>query len=213
MSLVTKSNTFVQFVLFANAIQDNFEYQVANIFAANRALSRAISTNAMTHTLNGNLISVEFPYFIVPGFEAYAYQARTQAGLEMIQYAPIANDVQQWINFTETTRTWIDESKQIYDDLNPGANRAAEPSTALKPLPPYVYQYASNGNFTTLNEGFQLFVPSLQTSPPPLENASYYENVDLFSDPLYKAVSLASVKLKGKSTMMYLCEGCVKTVL
>jgi len=157
----------------------------------------------MTYTSNGNPVSVDFPYFVVPGFEAYAYEARTQAGLEMIQYAPIANNVQQWINFSQTTRTWIDESKQIYDDLNRGENRAAEPSAALKPLPPYVYQYTSDGSFATIDHGFRLFVPSLQTSPPPLENATHYENVDLFSNRLFKDLCLASVSLKGKPMLLF----------
>ncbi|MDG6999173.1 MAG: hypothetical protein JRN15_08675 [Nitrososphaerota archaeon] len=152
----------------------------------------------MTDSSNGDSVSVEFPYFVVPGFEAYAHEARTQAGFEMIQYAPIANNVQQWINFSQATRTWIDESRQIYDDLNPGENRAAEPSAALKPLPPYVYEYTSDGSFTTIDHGFRLFVPSLQTSPPPLENATHYENVDLFSNRMFKDVCLASVSLKGK---------------
>lgn len=40
------------------------------------------------------------------------------------------------------------------------------------------------------------FLPTFQTSPPPIKSNEIYENVDLFSDPNYKSVALAAVKLK-----------------
>ena len=43
----------------------------------------------------------------------------------------------------------------------------------------------------------QLFVPSMYTSPPPFETVMAPQNINLFTDKDYKAVSLAAVVLKG----------------
>jgi hypothetical protein len=103
-------------------------------------------------------------------------------------------DEDKWINFTQYTRGWLDESKRIYDTLQPGQNRSMEAKTPE--LPEIVWAINDQDGSLVKRSGRGNFVPTLHISPPPLNNGEIYQNVDLFSDPNYKAVSLAAVKLK-----------------
>jgi hypothetical protein len=128
-------------------------------------------------------------------FEAKAYEARKQAGLQTIIYAPIAINEEVWVNFTQNTRDWLDESKFIYDILQPGQNRSLEPMAPM--LPEYVWSYSEEDpSILEQRSGRGNFVPSYQISPPPVNSGEIFFNIDLFSDPNYKSISLAAVKLK-----------------
>lgn len=162
---------------------------MSSIFGANRALSRTITTSAST-------AGAEFPYFSVPAWEAAAYESRQLAGFETVTYAPVAQKIDRWLNFTQQSRGWLDESKRIYDDLEPGLERSSEPPTG--PLPNVVWNFNSEIGILVPMERNGLMVPSLHTSPPPLLSTTVYQNVDMFSNPEYRAVSLAAVELKGE---------------
>jgi hypothetical protein len=103
-------------------------------------------------------------------------------------------DEEEWLNFTQYTRDWYDESKFIYDILEPGKNRSLEAKT--RALPNVVWSYSNNHSLVE-RDGRGNFVPSFHISPPPIYNVNViYENIDLFSDANYKNISLAAVKLK-----------------
>ena len=115
--------------------------------------------------------------------------------MQTIIYAPITINEPSWLNFSQNTRDWLDESKLIYDVLQPGQNRSLEPKTPL--LPDVVWSY--NPEDTSILEqrtGRGNFVPSYQISPPPVNSGDIFFNIDLFSDPNYKSISLAAVKLQ-----------------
>jgi hypothetical protein len=133
-----------------------------------------------------------FPHFSVPSFEAKANSARRHAGFEAVIYAPIATDIKEWFTFAQNSRGWIDDSKIWYDILQPGLNRSLEPSAPT--LADVVWDYNDDGSLSP-KKGRGIFVPSLHTSPPPINNGQIYQNVDLFSHSEYRAVTVASVKL------------------
>ena len=132
-----------------------------------------------------------FPYFCVPSFEAKANAARRHAGFEAVIFAPIANNEAQWLEFAQTSRSWLDDSKVWYDILEPGQNRSLEPMTPL--LPEMVWSYNDDGTLSERKDR-GIFVPSLHTSPPPISNGQIYQNVDLFSHSEFRSVTVASVK-------------------
>ena len=101
-----------QFDLFANTVEDNYRFRIQGIFAANRALSRAITTSASS-------MGGEFPHFSVPAFESHAFESRQLAGFETITYAPIGIRIDQWLDFANKSRGWLDESKDIFDKPRP----------------------------------------------------------------------------------------------
>jgi hypothetical protein len=129
----------------------------------------------------------------VKSFEAKAYEARQQAKFEIIAYAPIATSETSWLNFSKENRDWIQESKYIYDQLEPGYNRAAEPLPI--PLEDVVWSFTEQ-NTLIQRKGRGIFAPSFMISPPPVMSNGTYENIDLFSNPACKAVSVAAVTLK-----------------
>lgn len=144
-----------------------------------------------------------FPYFAVPAFEASAYQSRIQAGFETVTYAPIISRRNRWLNFTQNTRAWLDESKAIYDELEPGKNRAAE--APVGPLPDAIWDIGDGLNGKLVErEQDGLMVVSLHVSPPPLESVKVYQNINYFSNPEYEDISVACVQLKGKSNRVEL---------
>ena len=202
LSSQIESDSRNAFAQFANAIQGVYRYQVYSIFEANRALSRAISTAASEH-------EAEFPYFAIPSFEAKAHEARIQAGFEVVVYGPVAPKIEPWLEFAQASRGWLDESKVMYDALEPGQNRSDEPATPM--LPDAVYDYVPSPTNASADlkkrtqKGF--FLPSLHVSPPPVLPAGVYpyQNVNMFSNPVYKDISLASVELKGKEKEK--CQG------
>jgi hypothetical protein len=102
----------------------------------------------------------------------------------------------EWINFTQYTRGWLDQSKNLYDVLEPGHNRSMEP--VAPELPDIIWsidQQAHDGSLVERTEDGN-FAPILHTSPPPLNNGRVYQNIDIFSNPESKSVSLAAVKLR-----------------
>jgi hypothetical protein len=90
------------------------------------------------------------------------------------------------------TRGWLDDSKRIYDLLQPGKNRSLEPLTP--PLPPIILSVQNNTLVPRIPGG--TFVSSFQVSPPPLSTAQFYQNIDLYSVADIKTVSDAAVLLK-----------------
>jgi hypothetical protein len=80
-----------------------------------------------------------FPHYTVQNCEVRAHEARMLAAFEMITYAPIVSDEERWINFSNNTRGWLDESKFLYYLLQPGQNRSSEPKNP--PLPSVVWTY------------------------------------------------------------------------
>ena len=136
----------------------------------------------------------EFPYFAVPSFEAKAFETRKQATFEMITYAPIATVESSWLNHSQESRGWLDESKYLLDQLEPGSSRSSEP--IAPPFDDVIWSFADDGTLVKRKDR-GLFAPSYMISPPPISNNSVvFENIDLFSNKNYKSVTLAAVKLK-----------------
>jgi hypothetical protein len=133
-----------------------------------------------------------FPYFSVPSFEAKANAARHHAGFEAVIYAPIVTNEAEWMEFAQTSRHWLDDSKIWFDILEPGQNRSLEPAAPL--LPETIWAYNDDGTLSPRKDR-GIFVPSLHTSPPPMNNGQVYQNVDLFSRDEFRSVTVASVKL------------------
>jgi hypothetical protein len=111
----------------------------------------------------------------------------------MITYSPIANIEASWLEFSQESRGWLDESKYILDQLEPGSNRASEPLTP--PFEDIMWSIGEDGTLTKRKDR-GIFAPSFMISPPPINNSSVFENIDLFSNMNYKSVTLAAVKLK-----------------
>jgi hypothetical protein len=82
----------------------------------------------------------------------------------------------------------------IFDTLQPGFNRSLEAKTAA--LPETVWAISEKDGQLVKRDIRGNFLPTFQTSPPPTKSFEIYQNVDLFSDPNYKSVALAAVKLK-----------------
>jgi hypothetical protein len=111
----------------------------------------------------------------------------------MITYAPIVTKESSWIEYSQANRDWLDDSKFIFDQLEPGSDRASEPkATALADV---IWSIGEDGSLAP-RKGRGIFAPSFMISPPPINNGEIYENIDLFSNPNYKSVTLAAVKLK-----------------
>mgnify|MGYP005847545603 CR=1 FL=1 len=182
----------LKFALFANGIEDSFHFAVEKIFEANRAFSQSITTSLIEE-------NEALPFFAVPYFEVKAASARHQASFEVVTYAPIvtAKQLTRYLEFSNQTRGWIDDSKRLYDTLEPGKNRSAE--APIPPLPLQLWKPTSDGGYE-IDEGSSIMVPSLHISPPPVEQEAsaspVYQNVNLWSDPDYKDVTLASLSLK-----------------
>lgn len=95
--------------------------------------------------------------------------------------------------FSKENRDWLQESKYTYDQLQPGLNRASEP--VPQPLDDVVWSFTEE-NTLTKRKGRGIFAPSFMISPPPIMSNDTYENIDLFSNPACKSVSVAAVTLK-----------------
>jgi hypothetical protein len=178
-----------QFDSFSNGIDDAIQVAVTKIFAANRALSQTIATSAREH-------EAEFPFFSIPYFEVKAHAARAQASFDVVTYAPVVFGTQmdQYLTFANATRGWYDQSRVMYDELEPGMNRSAEPLASALPTE----LWTEDGNGTRLiDEGVvPIAIPSLHISPPPPLTDKVRQNIDLWRDVRYKTVTLASLTLK-----------------
>ena len=183
----------IKFELFSNSIETTFKFQIESIFTANRALSRAITSSAFALNMN-----FAFPLFSVPAFESLAYEARLQGGFEVIVYAPISKQADVWLEFANETRGWLDTSKYLYDNLEPGLYRSKEPP--VQPLPHILWDFDTEGDGVNVlvprtESGF--FVPILHVSPPPIPALEVYQNINLFSSELYSEVGSATIQMKG----------------
>lgn len=107
-------------------------------------------------------------------------------------YAPLANSVNDWLDFAQKSRHWLDDSKVIFDKLEPGMNRSSEPATPE--LAMTVWGINEDYMHVPWNET-GLFAPILHTSPPPKADGHSYQNINLFSDPNFADVSLAAINL------------------
>jgi hypothetical protein len=149
-------------------------------------------------TLNSKNNQQSFPYVSVPAFEVQSHAARLSSDVELFVYAPVAYNFSEWISFANATKNWFDDSKFIYDMLNPGSNRSADLPRGY--LPPVVYRFDENG-FKTPWYGEDTtvspFCPRLYTSPPPYLGDGIVQNEDLYTNELYKTVSSHAAEIKG----------------
>ena len=97
------------------------------------------------------------------------------------------------MKFSKESRGWLEESKYTYDQLQPGQNRAREPMSP--PLDDIVWSFDEGTNLTK-RKGRGIFAPTFMISPPPVLGNGTFENIDLFSNPVYKDVAFAAVTLK-----------------
>lgn len=155
-------------------------------------MSMAITASAQDH-------GAEFPFFEVPSYEVLGHGIRNQALFETVAFAPLVKhqDREQYLQFANQTRGWLDESKKIYDKLKAGANRSSEP-----PTPPYPQTFMcvsheeekedySKVVLTPCLNDEDLYLPLLQISPPPFPNQTYH-NIDYFTNPTYKSLAAAA---------------------
>jgi hypothetical protein len=171
-------------------MRDAFKTQIVQVFAANRAFSRAITAAAINAKSSDS-----FPYFVVPSFEVFAHEARKLSGSEVFMYAPIVEDAPAWSRFaTQTSAQWLQESKTIFDALEPGLNRSMEHAPAS--VSNTIWSISDDGRLWPWKDS-GTFVPSLHTSPPPVNDMSVQQNINLFSNENYKTAGLASIHLKG----------------
>jgi hypothetical protein len=158
------------------------------------------------------------------------------AAYESIIYAPIVIDEMKWLNFTQSTQYWYNESQywynllqDEYDTNHTNTNNANETTmiTADVSLPNTIWSY-SNKNDTSSSlvqrVGRGNFVPSFLISPPPSlpssiksksnnnqnQNHSIYQNIDLFSNIDYKSVTTAAVKLKDTAFTKFLHQNTLQ---
>jgi hypothetical protein len=111
----------------------------------------------------------------------------------MITYSPIATNEKSWLEHSQENRGWLEESKYILDQLEPGSNRSSEPVTP--PFEDVIWIIGEDGKLAKRKDR-GIFAPSFMISPPPFNNSVIFENIDLFSNMNYKSVTLAAVKLK-----------------
>jgi hypothetical protein len=141
----------------------------------------------------------EFPYVVVPGFEVQSHAGRIASDITSFIYAPIVYNFTEWIRFSNETKNWLDDSKVIYDQLNQGSNRSAEPPRSY--LPAVVYRFDEKGYrvpwFGSDSTTGQPFCPRLYTSPPPNQGDGIVQNEDLYTKEIYKLVSSAATETRG----------------
>ena len=111
--------------------------------------------------------------------------------------------IPQWLNFSVSNQNWIEESKEIYDMLEPGEDRSFEGERAT--IEKQLWGFDTNGNIipygtqsTTTNNASAVVTPIFHTSPPPKPDKVEFQNINVFSDPTYESASLAAVELMGK---------------
>ena len=166
-----------------------------NFFEANREFSRYITFTALES-------EQKFPFVSIPSFEVHAHVTRLKANTEGLLYAPIIrNDFHNWIQFTNQTKNWLEESKRTFDRLEPGLNRSLEQQRQY--IPPTIYQFDNNGNrlpwYGDDDDGYESsFNARLYTSPPPYMGDGIFQNENLESHYEFRSISGAATTLKGK---------------
>jgi hypothetical protein len=163
-----------------------------NFISKTNGLRRAISLSAIDR---GAL----FPFHSVPNYEAKAFELREQALFGTVAFAPIVqhDELDQYLDYANQTRDWLDKSKQIYDWVQPGFNRSGEPPTP--PIPQSLlcvdHREEKKDYSEVLKEPCsgqaEWFLPLRHISPPPLPNATFH-NIDFLSDPTYEELTKAA---------------------
>jgi hypothetical protein len=143
-----------------------------------------------------------FPYVLLNGFEAYAYDARKKGRFSEIMYTPLVYNESKWLEFSAKSSGWYNQSKQIYDALEPGKNRSIEEKSfhdykVLHEVNELGIVVTANDTDNISSQG-RMICPTLYTSPPPSMNAITFQNVDLSSMNSFKSLILASLSLNGK---------------
>jgi hypothetical protein len=141
-----------------------------------------------------------------------AYNARRNSAIDVIIYAPIvSNDeyntsdddsiLSRYLEYTRSTRSWLDESRRIFDTLQPGYNRSIEPIILSLPsvmydIDPLTKNFVARSSISNSSNA-----PVLHVSPPPAVRGNEYvpyQNINMLSLPEMKNVADASVTLQGK---------------
>jgi hypothetical protein len=80
-----------------------------------------------------------------------AHTAQIESGVEEWIYEPIVqnSDFTRRIKLTKKTKGWLDESKIVFDQLEPGLNRSMEPKRTY--VPPLIFRFDTKGNKTSRN--------------------------------------------------------------
>jgi hypothetical protein len=167
---------------------------VSNIYLANRALSRSITSDAIE---SGNVTS--FPFYSIPYFEVYANNARKHGFIPFITYAPVCRkeQLERYVDFvaSPTASDWLEQSRIIYDAQEFGSKRQIESSYDMTPKGIYNIEWIATSNSSTSSseKGQQIQVvpirsdkdfilPTLHHSPPPQKNCTLpYMNLNMLS--------------------------------
>jgi hypothetical protein len=140
-----------------------------------------------------------FPFFSIPNFEVKAYGTRKDAKFETVAFAPIVqlHQLDQYLTFANASRNWLEESKLIYDKLEPGKDRSKEHPTPLFPDSLMCVdhrEYEKDKSKVLLSPcsvQADEYLPLLHISPPPLMNETF-NNIDFYTDPTYKTLTTAA---------------------
>jgi hypothetical protein len=182
----------LQYHSFANGVQDGFRSTMERFKYTNNALSLAITSSAFDH-------GAKFPFFAIPSFEVKAHGVRSEALFETVSFAPLVqyNDLDNYFQFVNASRGWLDESKAMYDKLEPGKNRSMEPLTPpISPTMNCVTRTVDKEHYSQVMTSpcfidSESYLPLLQISPPPFPNQTY-QNIDYLTDPTFKTISKAA---------------------
>lgn len=159
-------------------------------------MRRAITSSALEH-------GGKFPNFKIPNYEVKAFGMRNEALFETVAFAPIVKheELEQYLVFANDTRGWVEESKKIYDELEPGKNRSSEPITPPFPKTLMCVDHREyQKDYSKVLVGpcaiqKEEYLPLLQISPPPYINETF-NNIDFFSDFLYQEIVMAASQVK-----------------
>jgi hypothetical protein len=172
-------------------------FNMASAISKTNALRRGISSAAIEH-------GGKFPFFTIPYFEVKAFGTRHEAKFETVAFAPIVkhSELEQYLDFSNRTRDWLEESKMIFDKLLPGLNRTSEPP--VNQYPPSLLcvdhkEDKKDYSKILLAPCFvqsDSYLPLLQISPPPFANQTF-NNINFLSDPTYETIIEAASQVKN----------------
>ena len=131
-----------------------------------------------------------------PFFEAYAHDVRVRANADLVLYAPTANDIAGWKNFSVSNLGWLEESLTIFSELEPDSNALVGSPGETNDGRVKVWGPSGDILPSTAMEGE--FLPLLHYSPP-LTQLDRARNLDLYSNEDIRRATVASVDLGGKN--------------
>jgi hypothetical protein len=122
-----------------------------------------------------------------------------------VTFAPIVkhDQLEQYFEFSNNARGWLEESKKIYDKLQPGENRSSEP-----PTPPLLSsllcvdhaegkeKYYSKVLAAPCSVRSETYLPLLHISPPPFLNKMFFI-LDFFTDLFYQRITTAASEVSN----------------